>query len=80
MGDFNTFGGPKEIQKLLKKTHLQDKSKLDKYSLMLTEPTAHPVRRLDYVLTSDRITVKKYQVLNFPFSDHMPLYVDFNVK
>jgi endonuclease/exonuclease/phosphatase family metal-dependent hydrolase len=80
MGDFNTFNGPKEIQKLLKKTHLQDKSKLDKYSLMLTEPTAHPVRRLDYVLTSDRIKVKKYQVLNFPFSDHMPLFVEFNVK
>jgi len=31
-------------------------------------------------LTSKNIKVKKYQVLNFDFSDHLPLYVEFEVK
>ncbi|MAF99123.1 MAG: hypothetical protein CMH61_00780 [Nanoarchaeota archaeon] len=80
MGDFNTFGGIKEIEELLEKTHLKDKSRLNKHSLKMTQPTWHPVRRLDYVLTSPRIKVKKYRVLNFPFSDHKPLFVEFDVK
>ena len=80
MGDFNTFHGETEIKNLLKKTHLKDKAGLDKTSLELTAPTWHPSRRLDYVLVSPQIKVKKYQVLNFPFSDHMPLFVDFKIK
>ena len=80
MGDFNTFNGEEEIQSLLAKTHLKDKAQLDKYSLELTQPTWHPKRRLDYVLVSAPIKVKKYRVLNYPFSDHMPLYVEFDVR
>src|SRR3989338_5241896 len=80
MGDFNTFNGVDEIKKLMKKTHLKDKAKLDKYSLGMTQPSWHPSRRLDYVLVSKGIKVKKYQVLDFPFSDHLPLYVEFDVK
>lgn len=80
MGDFNTFRGADEIKKLMKKTHLKDKIKLDKYSVQLTQPTWHPRKRLDYVLVSKQIKVKQYRVLNYPFSDHMPLFVEFNVK
>lgn len=80
MGDFNTFGGPKELNKLRKETHLKDKAKLGKHSLGFTVPTWHPLKRLDYVLVSPQIKVKKYEVLNFHFSDHMPLYVEFKVK
>jgi endonuclease/exonuclease/phosphatase family metal-dependent hydrolase len=79
MGDFNTFSGDKEIKNLMTKTHLKDKSKLDKHSLGLTQPTWHPSRRLDYVLVSKQIKVNEYTVLNYPYSDHMPLYVDFEV-
>ena len=79
MGDFNTFHGISEIKELLKHTHLKDKAKLNKYSIGLTQPTWHPTRRLDYILTSEQIKVKKYEVLNYPFSDHMPLYVEFDV-
>ncbi len=77
MGDFNTFNGTQEIQKLLKETHLKDKIALDKQSLPFTEPAWHPTRRLDYILTSPKLKVKKYSVLNFHFSDHLPLMVDF---
>ncbi len=77
MGDFNTFNGEEEIENLLKKTHLKDKISLDKESIPLTEPAWHPSRRLDYILTSPQINVKKYSVLHFPFSDHLPLMVEF---
>lgn len=80
MGDFNTFRGEEEVKKLLEETHLKDKISLDKYSVGVTQPTWHPLKRLDYVLTSPQIKVKTYQVLNYPFSDHMPLFVEFTVK
>lgn len=80
MGDFNTFHGVKEMEDLMKKTHLKDKIGLDKQSLPLTEPAWHPTKRLDYILTSSQIKVKKYSVLNFHFSDHLPLMVDFTFK
>ena len=80
MGDFNTFNGTQEIKRLLKKTHLEDKYKLDIHSTRLTQPTWHPKKRLDYVLVSPRIKVKNYEVLNYHFSDHMPLLVEFTVS
>ena len=80
MGDFNTFNGEREIRELQEKTHLNDKIALDKKSLPLTEPAWHPKRRLDYILTSPQIKVKKYSILHFPFSDHLPLMIDFTVK
>ena len=80
MGDFNTFNGVAELKDLIKKTHLKDYVKLDKHSIQLTQPTWHPSRRLDYVLVSKEIKVKQYEVLNYPFSDHMPLFVEFSIK
>src|SRR3989344_2821922 len=80
MGDFNTFNGETEIKDLLRKTHLKDMIRLDKNSLPFTEPAWHPTRRLDYILTSPLIKVKKYSVLHFPFSDHLPLMIDFEFK
>ena len=80
MGDFNTFNGETEIKKLMAETHLKDKARLHKYDRVLTQPAWHPKRRLDYVLTSPQIKVKKYSVLKFPFSDHLPLFVEFRIN
>ena len=80
MGDFNTFNGEAEISQLLKQTHLCDKIGLDKRSLPYTEPAWHPTRRLDYILTSSQIRVRKYSILKFQFSDHLPLMVDFTFR
>ena len=80
MGDFNTFNGEQEIKELLRKTHLKDLISLDKKSVPLTEPAWHPTRRLDYILTSPQVKVKKYSVLKFHFSDHLPLMIDFDFK
>ncbi|MBI5872098.1 endonuclease/exonuclease/phosphatase family protein [archaeon] len=79
MGDFNTVMGIQEIKQLMKKTQLKDKAKLDKESIQLTYPTWHPKKRFDYVLVSKQIKVKKYKILNYPFSDHLPLFVEFRV-
>jgi len=80
MGDFNTFNGEQELKELIMKTHLKDKIALDKKSIPFTEPTWHPTRRLDYILTSPRIRVNKYSILHFPFSDHLPLMIDFEFR
>jgi len=80
MGDFNTFNGVEEIKQLLKETQLEDKIYLDKKNIHLTEPSFNPKRRLDYILTSKKIKVKKYKILKFPFSDHLPLMIDYEVK
>ena len=80
MGDFNTFNGEEEIAELLKKTHLNDRIALDKEDLHLTEPAWHPCRRLDYILNSSKIKINHYSVLKFPFSDHLPLMVDFEIN
>jgi endonuclease/exonuclease/phosphatase family metal-dependent hydrolase len=80
MGDFNTFNGEAEIQDLLRKTHLKNRTELDQKVKILTEPAWHPSKRLDYVLTSPKIRIRKYTVLKFPFSDHLPLYVEFELK
>jgi len=79
MGDFNTFNGEEEISNLLKKTHLHHSFRMDKNSSTLTEPAFHPSRRLDYILTSEKIKVEKYEVLDFHFSDHLPLLVEFKL-
>lgn len=78
MGDFNTYRGEQELDSLRRRTHLQDKKKLDRYSVHYTAPSWHPYRRLDYVLSSPDIKVHKYRVLNFPFSDHLPLFLEFD--
>ncbi len=79
MGDFNTFNGINELHNLLKETHLQDMVDIRKYSTGFTQPTWHPSRRLDYVLTSKQIKVNSFDVLNYHFSDHMPLFIDFDI-
>jgi len=79
MGDFNTFNGEEEIAKLLESTHLDDMFRLTPTCNNYTEPSCHPSKRLDYVLTSKDIKVNDYKVLKYDFSDHLPLFVDFDV-
>jgi hypothetical protein len=78
MGDFNTFHGEPEIIFLLQNTQLHHRWKLAP-NAKYTEPAVNPSRRLDYVLTSATIHVKHYHALDFKFSDHLPLEVDFKV-
>ncbi len=77
MGDFNIFNGMNEIEDLLKNT------KLDYYpheKKIMTQPTNKPSKSLDLILTSKEIEVKEYKVLDFQYSDHLPVMIDFNIK
>jgi len=75
LGDFNTLGGTKELKKFLKET------KLTMYSPRKnTFPSFHPTKRLDYVLTSDKIKVKTFEIMKTDLSDHLPIFVEFEVK
>ena len=80
MGDFNTFGGEKEIKNLLKNTDINHPFKTNKKSKIFTYPTYNPKKRFDYILTSKEIDVKKYEVLDLKYSDHLPIMIDFSVK
>ncbi|HII71676.1 TPA: hypothetical protein HA265_02885 [Candidatus Woesearchaeota archaeon] len=80
MGDFNTFNGIEELQRLLDETHLHDAVRLDGHTKIHTFPTWHPRKRLDFVLVSKEIKVKQYSVLKAEFSDHLPILVDFEVR
>lgn len=80
MGDFNTFNGEQEIERLLIETGLKHKFSINNKGNTLTQPTFNPKRRLDYVLTSKDIKVNSYKVLNLEFSDHLPVMVDFEFK
>ncbi|NQV90888.1 endonuclease/exonuclease/phosphatase family protein [Candidatus Woesearchaeota archaeon] len=79
MGDFNTFNGESEMKELEQKTHLKDRIALDKKSIPFTEPAWHPSKRLDWILTSPQIKIKKYSILHYEFSDHLPLMIDFDI-
>lgn len=80
MGDFNTFSGETEIKELLNKTHLKHQYKKGNHKQTLTQPAYHPKKILDYILTSPKIQVENYEVLDFTFSDHRPVMIDFKIK
>lgn len=80
MGDFNTFSGEEEITELLAKTHLKHEYKKGNNHQTFTEPAFHPTKRLDYILTSKQIKVENYEVLDFTFSDHRPVMIDFKIE
>ena len=74
-GDFNTFGGEKELAPLLENTSLRDSDAAGR----ATYPSHGPKRRLDYLLASKDVKVKNFDVPRVPLSDHLPLVCDFEI-
>ena len=72
-GDFNTFGGSKELTRFLRKTRLRSANKLHQ----CTYPARKPVKELDYILYSPELTLKNFRIIQFPGSDHLPLFAEF---
>ncbi|RME55179.1 hypothetical protein D6777_01345 [Candidatus Woesearchaeota archaeon] len=75
MGDLNTQKN--DITVLLNSTYLSDAIKLKDYK---TFPSWNPQKHLDYVLVSPSIKIKDYKILKYNFSDHLPIYINFDVK
>ncbi len=75
-GDFNMLWGEREIDLFLAATGLQN-ANIDG---LPTYPSKNPQRHLDFVLHSPEIKVHGFQVPRVPFSDHLPVLVDFDVE
>lgn len=75
-GDFNMLWGEREIDLFLAATGLQNANT----GGLPTYPSRNPSRSLDFVLHSRGIEVRDFQVPRVPFSDHLPVLVDFDVQ
>lgn len=75
-GDFNALWGEREIDLFLAASGLQNAN----IRSLPTYPSKNPHRSLDFILYSDKIKLRDFYVPQVPFSDHLPLVVDFDVE
>ena len=75
-GDFNMLSGAREIEIFLAATGLRNANQ----EKLPTYPSRNPSRHLDFVLYSKGIRVRKFEVPNVTYSDHLPILVDFDVE
>ncbi len=71
MGDFNCQTHSKEMQSLFSNTRLREP--LEK---MHTFPSWRPQHHIDHILVTDDLNVLSLEVLNHPYSDHLPIVMD----
>ncbi len=74
-GDFNALWGEREIDLFLAATGLRNANTKS----LPTYPSDHPTRHLDFILCSSRVNVREFSVPKVPYSDHLPLVLDFDV-
>ncbi len=74
-GDFNMLWGEREIDMFLAASGLKSAN----LNGLPTYPSNNPTRHLDFILHSDDIAVRDFSIPRVPFSDHLPLVVDFDV-
>ncbi len=74
-GDFNTLSGPGELDSLRSVLNLESANAKS----LPTYPSWRPKRELDFILHSKDISVQKLAVPQIPFSDHLPLIMDFEI-
>ncbi|MBC8208170.1 MAG: endonuclease/exonuclease/phosphatase family protein [Desulfobulbaceae bacterium] len=72
-GDFNTFGGNRELDLFLAATGLCDANAEARPSY----PSHAPHRQLDFILHSPELEAVKCQVPDIRLSDHVPMIVEF---
>jgi endonuclease/exonuclease/phosphatase family metal-dependent hydrolase len=74
-GDFNALWGEEEIDLFLAATGLQNANT----ARLPTYPSRNPHRHLDFILYSPGILVREFRIPRVPFSDHLPLVLDFDI-
>lgn len=75
-GDFNALWGEREISLFLAATGLRNANQ----ESLPTYPSNNPRRHLDFILYSEGIEIRDFQVPRISYSDHLPLVVDFDVR
>jgi len=73
-GDFNTFGGGRELELFKAATGLQDANPMRRPS----HPSHAPYRQLDFILHSPELEAVNFYIPDIRLSDHAPLICDFN--
>lgn len=71
MGDLNCRSRSPEMDQLLEDTGL-----CEPVHDLLTFPSWRPSRNIDHILVSPSLKVERVSVLNYPFSDHLPVAMD----
>ncbi|MCB1858010.1 MAG: endonuclease/exonuclease/phosphatase family protein [Gammaproteobacteria bacterium] len=71
MGDLNCSGDSREMQLLLQSSNLREPC-----CQQGTFPSWRPMRKLDHILVSESLLVENARVLDYPFSDHLPIGID----
>jgi len=74
-GDFNALWGEQEIDLFLAATGLQNANT----ARLPTYPSGNPHRHLDFILYGPQIVVREFRIPRVPFSDHLPLILDFDI-
>ncbi len=75
MGDMNCQPGSRELATLIHRTTLQEPLDDDRH----TFPSWRPKRRLDHILVSEGFEVEAINVLQVPYSDHLPVAMDLRL-
>jgi endonuclease/exonuclease/phosphatase family metal-dependent hydrolase len=75
-GDFNTFGGSRELELFKAATGLLDANPRQYPSY----PSRAPHWQLDFILHSRQIEIANFHIPNIQLSDHAPLICDFHLK
>jgi len=71
MGDLNAGSDSSEVRSFIAKTGLSEPP-----CTQATFPSWRPVRRIDHIFVSPGIEITHAQVMDYPLSDHLPIYVE----
>jgi len=72
-GDFNTFGGDRELELFKAATGLEDANPLH----FPSHPSSAPHRQLDFIFHSPELEAVDFRIPDIRLSDHAPLICDF---
>ncbi len=75
-GDFNTFGGDREVQLFLAATGLENAN----LNGLPSHPSHAPKRNLDFILHSPELIASNFSIPDVRLSDHAPLICDFSLS
>jgi len=75
-GDFNTFGGDREVQLFWAATGLMNAN----LEGLPSHPSHAPKRNLDFILHSPELIVSNFSIPDIRLSDYAPLLCDFELS
>jgi len=75
-GDFNTFGGGRELELFKAATGLEDANP----QRFPSHPSHAPHRQLDFILHSPELEAVDFRIPDIRLSDHAPLICDFRIR